>query len=294
MITFVGGFHGRTALTMAMTGKVLPYKKSFGPFPAGIYHAPFPVPYHGITEKDSLDAIARIFKASIDPSEVAAIAIEPVQGEGGFYIASSSFLRELRAICDKHGIKLIADEVQTGFGRTGRLFAIEHSGVTPDLVTTAKSIGAGVPISAVSGSAELMDSVEPGGLGGTYGGNPLACAAAHAVFDVIESEKLLERSTAIGAKVTSRLRALAEKCPHLGEVRGLGGMTAFEIVKDQKTHEPDPDRTKKVTAKALEKGLIVLSCGLYGNVVRILVPLTVPDSQLDEGLSILETAISSA
>lgn len=284
VITFVGGFHGRTALTLAMTGKVLPYKKKFGPFPAGIYHAPYPVPYHGISDEDSLSAIHTLFKASIDPSEVAAIVIEPVQGEGGFYIASAAFLRELRSICDKNGIMLIADEVQTGFGRTGKLFAVEHSGVTPDLISAAKSMAAGLPISAVSGNDKLMDSVDPGGLGGTYGGNPLACAAAHAVFDIIESENLLEKSTKLGKSVITRLTALAEKCPHVGEIRGLGGMTAFEIVKDKKTHEPDSDRAKKITALALDKGLLVLSCGLFGNVIRILVPLTVPETQLEEGL----------
>ena len=294
VITFLGGFHGRTALTMAMTGKVIPYKKKFGPFPPGIYHAPYPVPYHGVSEEESLEAIQRIFKASIDPGEVAAIALEPVQGEGGFYIASPAFLRELRSLCDKFGIMLIADEVQSGFGRTGKMFAIEHSGVTPDLITTAKSIAGGLPLSAVSGNADLMDSVDPGGLGGTYGGNPIACAAALAVFDIIESEKLLERSIGIGKTVIQRLTALAETCPHLGEVRGLGGMTAFEIVKDQKTREPDPDRTKRITTKALESGLIVLSCGLYSNTIRILVPLTVPEVQLDEGLSILESAVKSA
>ena len=294
VITFLGGFHGRTALTMAMTGKVIPYKKKFGPFPPGIYHAPYPVPYHGVSEEESLEAIQRIFKASIDPGEVAAIALEPVQGEGGFYIASPAFLRELRSLCDKFGIMLIADEVQSGFGRTGKMFAIEHSGVTPDLITTAKSIAGGLPLSAVSGNADLMDSVDPGGLGGTYGGNPIACAAALAVFDIIESEKLLERSILIGKTVIQRLTALAEICPHLGEIRGLGGMTAFEIVKDQKTREPDPDRTKRITTKALESGLIVLSCGLYSNTIRILVPLTVPEVQLDEGLSILESAVKSA
>jgi 4-aminobutyrate aminotransferase len=293
VITFVGSFHGRTNLTMAMTGKVVPYKKGLGPFPPGIYHAPYPVPYHGISEEDSLEAIAKIFKASIDPGEVAAIAIEPVQGEGGFYVASPTFLRELRGLCDKHGIRLIVDEVQSGFGRTGKLFAIEHSGITPDLITSAKSIGAGLPISAVSGNAEIMDSVEPGGLGGTYGGNPVACAAAHAVFDVIEGEKLLERSSWIGQTVVSQLKKLAESCPHLGEVRGLGAMAAFEIVKDQKSHDPDAERAKKISAKALEKGLIVLSCGLYANVIRILVPLTVPENHLNEGLQILESAITS-
>lgn len=291
LISFVGGFHGRTNLTMGLTGKVVPYKKHFGPFPPGIHHVPYPISYHGITEAISLAAIEKLFKATIDPSDVAAIVIEPVQGEGGFYIASPRFLSDLRELCDKHGILLIVDEVQTGFARTGKLFAMEYSGIKPDLITTAKSIAAGLPLSAVSGNAALMDMVEPGGLGGTYGGNPIACAAAHAVFDIIESENLLERSRCIGGTIVRRLTSLAQECPHVGEVRGLGGMVAFEIVKDQAVCEPDPDRARRIVGKALESGLIVLVCGLFGNVIRILVPLTVPEGHLSEGLSILEDAV---
>jgi 4-aminobutyrate aminotransferase/(S)-3-amino-2-methylpropionate transaminase len=292
VIAFVGGFHGRTCLSMALTGKVIPYKKGFGPFPSGIYHAPYPVPYHGVSEDDSFRALEKIFKADIDPSEVAAILIEPVQGEGGFYIASAAFLRRLRALCDAHGILLIADEVQSGVARTGKFFAIEHSGVRPDLITIAKSIGAGLPLSAVSGSAAIMDALDPGGLGGTYAGNPVACAAALAVLEVVAEENLLQKSTTLGQHLVRRITELAEKFPAIGEIRNLGGMAAFELVKDRTTHEPDADRAKKLTAAALEHGLILLSCGLYSNVIRILVPLTAPISQIDEGLGLLEKALT--
>jgi 4-aminobutyrate aminotransferase/(S)-3-amino-2-methylpropionate transaminase len=293
VISFVGGFHGRSLLAMALTGKNIPYKKGFGPLPGGVFHIPFPMDYHGISSAESLHALQNIFKASIDPTEVAAIIIEPVQGEGGFYIAPFEFLAELRAICDKHGILLIADEVQAGYGRTGKLFAIENSKVKPDLITTAKSIAGGLPLSAVIGRAEVMDAPEPGGLGGTYGGNPVACAAALAILDVIEQENLLEQSIRIGDKAKSRILALASSgdFPFIGEVRGLGAMVAFELVQSQQTHEPAPELAKKLAGIALGKGLLLLSCGIYANVIRILVPITIPDRHLEEAFDILEASL---
>ena len=293
LIAFVGGFHGRSLLTMTLTGKVLPYKKSFGPMAGNIFHAPYPMAYHGVTTKESLKGIEKIFKASIDPSEVSAIVIEPVQGEGGFYAAPPDFMQELRAICDQHGILLIADEVQSGFARTGKLFAIEHSGVKPDIITTAKSIAGGLPLSAVIGRKEIMDSPEPGGLGGTYAGNPVACAAGLAILSVLEKEQVLQKSQALGEKIKSRLTGLANsgRFPRIGEVRALGGMIAFELVKDQATHEPAPELAKQVTAAALKQGLILISCGTYSNVIRILVPLTADPAHIDEALVILEKVL---
>ncbi len=292
VIAFVGGFHGRTNLAMALTGKVIPYKKYMGPFSPGIYHAPFPMPYHGVSVEDSIHGIEKIFKASIDPSEVAAIILEPVQGEGGFYIAPPEFLKKLRDICDKNGILLIADEVQAGVARTGRFFAIEHSGVKPDLLTCAKSIAGGVPLAAVIGKAEVMDGPEPGGLGGTYAGNPLGCAAALAVLEIIESEKILEKSMKLGELMISELKKLSSKFKCIGEIRGLGGMVAFELVKDQSTHEPDPDLAKKLTAKGLENGIVLLSCGIYSNTIRVLVPLTASEAVLKEGIQIIEKSLA--
>lgn len=296
VITFTGAFHGRTMLTMAMTGKVLPYKKKFGPMPAEVWHLPFPNEMHGVSVKQALDALAFLFRADIDPERVAAIAVEPVQGEGGFYETPVELWRELRKICDQHGIVLIADEVQTGFGRTGKLFAVEHTGVEPDLITMAKSLAGGFPLSGVLGRAAIMDAPEPGGLGGTYGGSPIACAAALAVLDVIEEEKLLDRSNAIGAHIKARLEKISARndvAPITG-IRGNGAMIGFDIVKSRGSYEPDADATKKVTSFALDNGLILLSCGVYGNVVRILVPLTVSDAVLDEGLATLEAALVAA
>lgn len=290
-ISFLGGFHGRTMMALALTGKVVPYKKGFGPFSSDVYHIPFPMEYHGVTEEDSIKALLNLFKADIDPSRVAAIAIEPVQGEGGFYIAPSSFLKKLRAICDEHGILLIADEVQSGFARTGKLFAIEHSGVEPDMITTAKSLAAGMPLSAVIGKANLMDSVEPGGLGGTYAGNPVACAAGIAVMDLIEEEGILEKSTHLGEVLVKELESIRNNYPHMGEIRNLGGMVAFELVENGDPHKPSMDLAKKLTAKALEKGLVLLSCGVYGNVIRILVPITAEESVVKEGLHIIATSL---
>jgi 4-aminobutyrate aminotransferase len=287
-ISFTGSFHGRTMMALALTGKVVPYKKGFGPFPGDVYHIPFPIPYHGITEDDSLKVLQNLFKSDIDADRVAAIAIEPVQGEGGFYIAPYSFLKKLRKLCDDNGILLVSDEVQSGFARTGKLFAIEHSGVEPDMITSAKSLAGGMPLSAVIGKASIMDSVEPGGLGGTYAGNPLACAAALAVMEIIEEERILEKSIRLGDILQSSLKKMAESIPEIGEVRGLGGMVAVEYVKDGDPHKPDADLTKKISMKCLENGLIILSCGVYGNVLRILVPITADPKEIEEGIEILK------
>ncbi|WP_181703482.1 4-aminobutyrate--2-oxoglutarate transaminase [Chthonobacter albigriseus] len=296
VIAFAGGFHGRTMMTMAMTGKVLPYKKKFGPMPSEVYHLPFPVADHGITTADSLKALEFLFKADVEPSRVAAIAIEPIQGEGGFYEAPKDLLVALRTICDEHGILLIADEVQSGFARTGRLFGIEHSGVEPDLVTMAKSLAGGFPLSGVLGKAAIMDAAEPGGLGGTYAGSPIACAAALAVLDVIEEDGLLARADAMGARIKGRLEkiALRNDVVAITGIRGPGAMIGFDIVKSRGAYEPDPEATKRVTAAALEEGLILLSCGVYNNAIRILVPLTASDAIVDEGLDKLEASLIKA
>jgi 4-aminobutyrate aminotransferase/(S)-3-amino-2-methylpropionate transaminase len=296
VIAFAGGFHGRTMLTMAMTGKVLPYKKQFGPLPPEIYHLPFPVEDHGVKVHDSLRALEFLFRADVEPGRVAAIIIEPVLGEGGFYPAPPELLRELRATCDRHGIVLIADEVQTGFARTGRMFAIEHSAVQPDLVTVAKSMAGGFPLSGVIGRTKLMDAAEPGGLGGTYAGNPVACAAALAVLDVIEQEGLCARADAIGARIKRRLAAIAARndVVAMTGLRGNGAMIAFDIVKERGNYDPDPEATKRVIEAARRENLIVLSCGIYGNAIRLMMPLTVPDDVLDEGMSSLERALISA
>ena len=296
VVAFSGGFHGRSMMTLALTGKVLPYKKGFGPLPGEVYHIPFPVEDHGITVADSLKALDYLFRADVDPARTAAIIVEPVQGEGGFYPAPVELLRSLREVCDRHGILLVADEVQTGFARTGKMFAIEHSGVEPDLVAMAKSMAGGFPLSGVLGRAELMDAVEPGGLGGTYGGNPIACAAALAVLDVIAQEGLLARAEAIGARVKEQLNRIAIRndVVAITNIRGPGAMIGFDIVKSHAGYEPDAEATKRVTQAALESGLIVLSCGVFANAVRILVPLTVSNAVLDEGLVMLESALKAA
>jgi 4-aminobutyrate aminotransferase len=294
VIAFSGGFHGRTLMAMALTGKVMPYKRGFGPFPAEIYHAEFPQPYRGITTAQALEDLQRLFHGDVDPKSVAAIIIEPVQGEGGFNVAPFDFLRALRALCDEHGIVLIADEVQSGMGRTGKMFGIEHSGVVPDLITIAKGIGGGFPLSAVTGRADIMDAPHTGGLGGTYGGNPISIAAGNAVLDVIESEGLCARAARVGQKMRARLETLAKEFPRIGEVRGLGAMLAFELVKDPKTKEPDAELTAAILAHAEKRGLVLLSCGTAANVVRLLAPLTIPDAVLDEGLGILAAAVKDA
>ena len=294
VITFAGGYHGRTLLTMAMTGKVIPYKKRFAPMPAEIYHAPFPYEPFGVSVADSIRGIDMLFRADIEPERVAAIVIEPVQGEGGFIPAPTELLVALREICDRHGILLIVDEVQTGFGRTGKMFGIEHSSVKPDLMTIAKSLAGGFPLSGVIGRAAVMDAPEPGGLGGTYAGNPLACAAALAVLDVIRDENLVERANAIGATMKSRLERIASRndVAPITAIRGPGAMIAFDIVRQRGSYEPDPDTTKQVIARAREHGLIVISCGVYGNAIRLLVPLTVSDTVLGEGMDALEAALA--
>ena len=293
IIAFSGAFHGRTIMTTAMTGKTLPYKRGFGPFPPEIYHLPFPIEHHGTTAADSLRALEFLFRADIEPSRVAAIIIEPVQGEGGFYEAPHELLHELRRVCDRHGILLIADEVQSGFARTGKMFGIEHSGVQPDLVTVAKSLAGGFPLSGVIGREHVMQAAEPGGLGGTYAGNPIACAAALAVLDIIADEGLLARAEAIGTRIKQRLATLAQRNDTLpiGAIRGPGAMIGFEVFRDRGGTEPDAEATKRVTSAALEQGLVLLSCGVFGNTIRVLVPLTVEDEVLDEGLHMLETAL---
>jgi len=293
IIAFSGGFHGRTMMGCALTGKVVPYKVGFGPFPAEIYHVPFPMDLHGVSVEDSLGALQTLFKSDVDPKRVAAIIIEPVQGEGGFYVAPPELMRALRQICDEHGILLIFDEIQTGFGRTGKLFATEHYDVLPDIMTIAKSMAGGMTLSAVCGKAAVMDGPAPGGLGGTYAGNPLAIAASHAVIDIIEKEKLVERSNLLGHKLITRLKAAQAKVPALKEVRGLGSMVAAEFF-DPSTGEPSPDIVKRVQQAALDEGLILLTCGVYANVIRFLYPLTTEDAIFDEALDIIDRALAKA
>lgn len=292
VVAFTGGFHGRTLLGMALTGKVAPYKLSFGPMPNDIFHVPFPTVAQDISVADSLKALNLLFQSDIDPKRVAAIIIEPVQGEGGFNITPPELMTALRQICDEHGILLIADEVQTGFARTGKLFAMEHHSVQADIMCIAKSLGGGMPISGVVGRAEVMDSPAPGGLGGTYAGNPLAVAAAHAVLDIIQEEKLCERANQLGQKLMSRLNDLRASCPAIADVRGLGSMVALEL-NDPSTGAPDAARVKQVQDKAIEQGLILLSCGVYGNVLRFLYPLTIPDEQFDRALDILAATLTA-
>ncbi|MBN3725402.1 4-aminobutyrate--2-oxoglutarate transaminase [Burkholderia sp. Ac-20379] len=290
VIAFAGGFHGRTMMGMALTGKVAPYKLNFGPFPGDVFHAPYPNALHGISTADSLKAIDMLFKADIDPKRVAAIIFEPVQGEGGFYQAPADFVRGLRKICDEHGIVLIADEVQTGFARTGKLFAMQHYDVLPDLTTMAKSLAGGMPLSGVVGRADVMDAAAPGGLGGTYAGNPLAVAAAHAVLDIIDEEKLEARATTLGDTLKAKLAALKPEIPQIADIRGPGAMVAVEFFKAG-TQEPDAEFAKRVQARALERGLLLLVCGVYSNVVRFLFPLTIQDAVFDEALGILEDVL---
>ncbi|GAA5184273.1 4-aminobutyrate--2-oxoglutarate transaminase [Niveibacterium umoris] len=293
IIAFSGAFHGRSMMAAALTGKVVPYKVGFGPFPGEIFHAPFPVPLHGVSVQDSLDFIQHLFKSDIEPARVAAIILEPVQGEGGFYQAPVEFMVALRKLCDEHGILLVADEVQTGFGRTGKWFAMEHYPVLPDIMTMAKSMAGGTTLSAVCGRAEIMDAPLPGGLGGTYAGSPMAIAASHAVIEVIEAEGLLARSNALGEKLKGFLNEMRAKVPQIVDVRGPGSMVAVEF-NDPATGKPDADFTKRVQARALEKGLILLTCGVYGNVLRLLYPLTTPDAIFDEAMGILAEALQGS
>lgn len=290
VIAFSGAFHGRTLLGMALTGKVHPYKAGFGPFPAEIHHAPFPSDLHGVSVDDALAGLDFLFRTEIEPARVAAIIIEPVQGEGGFNVAPARFLQALRRLCDEHGILLIADEVQTGFARTGRMFAVEHAGVVPDLITMAKSLAGGMPLSAVCGRAEIMDAAPSGGLGGTYAGNPLALASALAVLDIIHSESLMERANETGNRLRNTLESLRAAVPQIADVRGLGAMVAVEFHQPGGS-EPDAAFARQVQQRAMENGLILLTCGSHGNVIRFLFPLTIEDSVLDEGLHILAKAI---
>lgn len=296
IIAFTGGYHGRTLLTLGMTGKISPYKKDVGPFPSDIFRAPFPSQRDGITVKDALIGLQNLFLTDAQPERIAAIIIEPVLGEGGYTPVPFEMLRALREICDTHGIMLIADEIQAGFGRTGTWFAIEHSGVIPDLITVAKSMAGGYPIAGVIGRAEVMDALIPGGLGGTYGGNPVACAAALAAIEAIEEEGLLARSTALGETFRARFAEIgARVAPYrVWDIRGLGAMLAVEFVTDFETATPDAALTKAVVAHALKRGLILLSCGMHGNALRIMVPLTASDEIIAEGIAIFEDALSDA
>jgi 4-aminobutyrate aminotransferase/(S)-3-amino-2-methylpropionate transaminase len=289
VIAFTGAFHGRTMMTGSLTGKIVPYKQGAGASAPDIFRLPFPVDHRGIRVEDTMNALQALFYGDVEPARVAAIILEPVQGEGGFHVASPELLRALRDVCDTHGILLIADEIQSGFGRTGRMFAIEHSGVEPDLVTVAKSLAGGFPLSGVIGRAAIMDAVEPGGLGGTYGGSPIGCAAALAVLDVIKDETLLARANEIGASIRARVSELmrAGKGTPIANLRGLGAMLAFDVVKIHGGTEPDGPVAKRVAARALERGLIVLTCGTFGETLRILVPLTIAEGDLRAGLDIL-------
>jgi len=294
VIAFNGGFHGRTNLTMALTGKITPYKYLFGPFPGDIFHAPYPIDLHDISIKQSLTALENLFKVDIAPSDVAAIIIEPVQGEGGFYAAPAEFLQQLRNICDKHGIVLIADEIQTGFARTGKMFSFEHSGVEADLMTMAKGIAGGFPIAAVVGKSAMMDAPLPGGLGGTYGGSPVACAAALAVLDVIKEENLIERSVAVGELFNKRLSDLQNQYPKLiSEVRNQGAMIAIELMLDGDKEQANTQLTQAIIAGAADFGLVLLACGFHANVIRFLPVLTISDEMANEGLDKFEALFKS-
>ncbi len=291
VIAFSGAFHGRSLFAVSLTGKVQPYKAGFGPFPPEIYHAPFPC--HCANLDEVKKAVHHLFKADIEPSRVAAIIFEPVQGEGGFNVIQAEAVRWLRALCDEHGIVLIADEIQTAFGRTGKMFAMEHFDVVPDLMCIAKSLAGGVPLSAVTGKAEIMDAPAPGGLGGTYAGNPLAIAAAHAVIDVMTEERLPERGQMLGDKLKAVLEGLRGEVPQIVDIRGLGAMVAVEFNR-KGSAEPDADMAKRVQAEALARGLILLSCGVNGNVIRFLFPLTIQEPVFDEAMGILRAALPAA
>jgi 4-aminobutyrate aminotransferase/(S)-3-amino-2-methylpropionate transaminase len=293
VIVFDGSFHGRTLLTMTMTSKVT-YRRGFGPFAPEVYRAPAPYPYRGITTNDAIAGLEELFLREVDPESVACVVLEPVQGEGGFIVMPEDFPRALKEICERHGILYVDDEVQSGVGRTGPVWAIERYGVQPDLLVSGKSLGGGLPLAAVTGNAEVMDAPAPGGLGGTFGGNPAACAAACVVLDEVAALEFRARSEELGAHLRERLDALAERVPQIGEVRGVGPMLALELVHDRESKRPVPELAKATTTGALERGLILLSCGLHGNVVRILVPLVASDDELNRGLEILEEALGGA
>jgi len=288
VIVFDHAFHGRTSLTMAMTAKVVPYKQGFGPFPGEVYRAPAPYPYRGVTSDDAIRGLELLLKQDVDPASVACVVLEPVQGEGGFVEMPADFPGRLKEICETNGILFVDDEVQAGIGRTGPVWAIEHYGVEPDLIVSGKSLGGGLPLAGVTGDSQLMDSVPPGGLGGTFGGNPLACVAAVEVLREVKSDAFRKRADDLGARIHARLEQLAARNAAIGEVRGLGPMLALELT------ESTPDVAKAVTAAARDRGLVLLSCGIYGNVIRILVPLTIDDPLLERGLDLLEESLGDA
>ncbi len=296
LITFTNGYHGRSYMGMALSARMVPFKEGFGPFPGEIYRLPFPDDFHDVTLEDTKRAFETLFRSDCPPDQIAAMFFEPVQGEGGYNIATPEFLDYLRALCDEHGIVLVADEIQTGMGRTGKMFAMEHYGISPDLTCIGKSIGGGLPISGIVGKADIIDSVPPGGLGGTFGGNPIACAAALAVLDVIEQENLLQRGLDLGTQIDDRLRKMAQRNSFdcIGDVRALGCMNAIEIVSDRDSREPNGDLTAKIAAKALNNGLILITAGPARNVIRLLVPLSASPDLVDEGLDILETSLEEA
>ena len=291
VIAFSGAFHGRTMMCMALTGKVVPYKAGFGPFPPEVFHIPFPIEYHGISVEHSLAALDKLFKSDLEPSRVAAMIIEPVQGEGGFYPAPPGFLAAVRQLCDEHGIVMIADEIQTGFGRTGKLFAVEHAGIEPDLMTVAKSLAGGFPLSGVIGRADIMDAVEPGGLGGTYAGSPLGCAAGLAVLEVIEEERLCDKALVIGETIRHWAETLQNDTNCIGHIRITGAMCAIEIVHDNDAERPNAELTKAIAAAATKRGVILLTCGVRANVIRFLPALTIGEDLLTEALQILDNII---
>ncbi|MER3409835.1 MAG: 4-aminobutyrate--2-oxoglutarate transaminase [Thermoleophilia bacterium] len=291
VVAFEGAFHGRTLLALTLTSKTRPYKAGLGPLAPEVYRAPFPNGYRGPDARTSIEALERLFLAQVAAEQVAAVVVEPVQGEGGFVVAPRDFLAGVRRICDEHGIVLVVDEVQTGFGRTGRFFAIEHYGLEPDLLCAAKSIAGGLPLSAVLGRAEIMDAPCEGAIGGTFVGNPVAQAAALAVLDVIDEEGLVERAAAIGETIRARMLAWHERYPAIGDVRGLGAMLAIELVRDRGTKEPAPELAEAVVRRAAERGLLLLTAGLYGSCVRVLVPLVISDAELEEALRAWEGAL---
>lgn len=296
LITFTNGYHGRSYMGMGLSARMVPFKQGFRPFPTEIYRLPFPDDFHGVSLDDTKRAFKTLFRSDCPPDQIAAIFFEPVQGEGGYNIATPDFIAYLRDLCDAHDIVLVADEIQTGIGRTGKMFAMEHFGVSPDLTCIGKSIGGGLPISGVVGRADIIDTVPPGGLGGTFGGNPIACAAALTVLDVIEADGLLQRGLEMGAMIDGRLRTMARRnvLNRIGDVRALGCMNAIEIVTDRESREPDGDLTARIVASALKKGLILITAGPTRNVIRLLVPLSAPTALVEEGLDILESALEEA
>jgi 4-aminobutyrate aminotransferase len=294
VVVFDGAFHGRTLLTMTMTAKVVPYRQGFGPFAPEVYRAPAPYPYRGVGSDEALAGLEHLFKVEVDPATVACVVLEPVQGEGGFVPMPADFPARLQELCARHGILYVDDEIQAGVGRTGRLWAVEHYGVEPDLLVAGKSLGGGLPLASVTGRAEVVDAVPPGGLGGTFGGNPLSCAAAVPVLDEVSSSAFLERARELGERLRARLEELAERIPAVGDVRGLGPMLALELVRDRASKEPAPELAAAAVGQALDEGLVVLGCGTYGNVVRLLPPLVAEPEEIDEGLALLEKALVRA